>query len=110
MAESTRPAAAVDAPPARAEDFGPAARAILPKGIYDYFAGGAEDEAAVAGNRAAFARWRFQYPALAGGSEPDLGPGLFGRRLALPFQPAPAPTPKKCPTEGGPGPATSATA
>jgi len=49
----------MDAPPVRAEDFEVAARAILPKGVYDYFAGGAEDEAAVAGNRAAFARWRF---------------------------------------------------
>jgi len=54
MAETTRPAAAVDAPPVRAEDFEVAARAILPKAIYDYFAGGAEDEAAIAGNREAF--------------------------------------------------------
>jgi len=41
MAKSTTPATAVDAPPVRAEDFEVAARAILPKAIYDYFAGGA---------------------------------------------------------------------
>src|SRR2546430_8024895 len=100
MAESTRPAAAVDAPPVRAEDFEAAARAMLPKEIYDYFAGGAEDEAAVAGNRAAFARWRFRYRVLTGASEPDLGLELFGRHLAMPIHLAPAATQKMAHPEG----------
>src|SRR2546430_7728351 len=110
MAEPTTPAATVDAPPVRAEDFEGAARAILPKGIYDYFAGGAEDEAAVAGNRAAFARWRFRYRGLTRASEPDLGLELFGRRLALPIQPAPAATQKMAHPAGEPAAARAATA
>ena len=110
MAEPTTPAAAVDAPPVRAEDFEGAARAILPKGIYDYFAGGAEDEAAVAGNRAAFARWRFRYRVLTGASEPDLGLELFGRRLAMPIQLAPAATQKMAHPEGELAAARAATA
>ena len=110
MAEPTTPAATVDAPPVRAEDFEGAARAILPKGIYDYFAGGAEDEAAVAGNRAAFARWRFRYRVLTGASEPDLGLELFGRRLAMPIQLAPAATQKMAHPEGELAAARAATA
>src|SRR5437763_13627144 len=110
MAEPTTPAAAVDAPPVRAEDFEGAARAILPKGIYDYFAGGAEDEAAIAGNRAAFARWRFRYRVLTGASEPDLGLELFGRRLAMPVQLAAAATQKMAHPQGELGAATAAAA
>ena len=110
MAETTRPAAAVDAPPVRAEDFEVAARAILPKAIYDYFAGGAEDEAAIAGNREAFARWRFRYHVLTGASEPDLGLELFGRRLAMPVHLAAAATQKMAHRQGELGAATAATA
>ena len=110
MAKSTTPATAVDAPPVRAEDFEVAARAILPKAIYDYFAGGAEDEAAIAGNRAAFARWRFRYRVLTGASEPDLGLELFGRRLAMPVQLAAAATQKMAHPQGELGAATAAAA
>src|SRR5256886_13646084 len=110
MAEPTTPAATVDAPPVRAEDFEGGARAILPKGIYDYFAGGAEDEAAVAGNRAAFAHWRFRYWLLTGASEPYLGLELFGRRLAMPIQLAPAATQKMAHPEGELAAARAATA
>src|SRR2546422_1780911 len=109
MAEPTTPAAAVDAPPVRAEDFEGAARGILPKRIYDYFAGGAEDEAAVAGNRAAFARWRFQYRVVTGASEPGLGLEMFGRRLAMPLQLAPAASRKMGHPPGGPAAAKAPT-
>src|SRR5206468_7851105 len=110
MAESTAPAAAIDAPPVRAEDFEVAARAILPKGIYDYFAGGAEDEAALAGNRAAFARWRFRYRVLTGASDPDLGLELLGQRFAMPVHLAPAATQKMAHPEGELAAARAATA
>ena len=110
MAKATTPATAADAPPVRAEDFEVAARAILPNAIYDYFAGGAEDEAAIAGNRAAFARRRFRYRVLTGASEPDLGLELFGRRLAMPVHLAAAATQKMAHPEGELGAATAATA
>ena len=110
MAESTTPAAAIDAPPVRAEDFEVAARAILPKGIYDYFAGGAEDEAALAGNRAAFARWRFRYRVLTGASDPDLALELLGQRFAMPVHLAPAATQKMAHPDGELGAAKAATA
>src|SRR3981189_3579701 len=47
------------------EDFVPAARAVLPQAIYDYIAGGSEDEATLRGNREAFARYRFRFKILA---------------------------------------------
>ncbi len=100
----------MDAPPVRAEDFEGAARAILPRGIYDYFAGGAEDEAAIAGNRAAFVRWRFLYHVLNGVSDPDLGLELFGRRLAMPLHLAATATQKMAHPEGELGAAKAATA
>jgi 4-hydroxymandelate oxidase len=100
MAELTTAPPAVDAPAVRVEDFEPAARAILPKGIYDYFAGGAEDEAAVSGNRAAFQDWRFRYRVLTGASDPDLRSELFGRQVAMPLQLAAAATQKMAHPEG----------
>src|SRR2546423_14028818 len=67
MAETTRPAAAVDAPPVPAEDFAVAGRAILPKAIFDYFACGGEGEAAPARNREGIGPWRVLYHPRTGG-------------------------------------------
>jgi 4-hydroxymandelate oxidase len=78
------------ASPIRLEDFEPAARAVLPQGIYDYIAGGAEDEAAIGGNREAFARYRFRFHVLAGAENPDLNLTLLGQEFRLPVHLAPA--------------------
>jgi isopentenyl diphosphate isomerase/L-lactate dehydrogenase-like FMN-dependent dehydrogenase len=77
-------------PAVRLEDFEPAARAVLPRAIFDYIAGGAEDEAAVGANREAFSRYRFRFKVLAGAAEPDLGNELFGQHFAMPVHLAPA--------------------
>src|ERR1700687_2509854 len=74
-----RPAA-----PLKLDDFEPAARAILPHGIYDYIAGGSEDEATLAGNREAFARYRFRFKILASTDHTDLNNELLGQRFQMP--------------------------
>src|SRR5207302_10121742 len=76
-------------PPVRLDDFEPAARAVLPQGIYDYIAGGSEDEAALLGNREAFARYRFRFKILASADRPDLGSELLGQRFRMPVHLAP---------------------
>ena len=96
MATTTQPATA----PVRLEDFEPAARAILPKAIFDYIAGGAEDEAAIAGNRAAFSRYRFRFRVLAGVGEPDLLSELLGARFQLPVHLAPTAIQRMCHPDG----------
>jgi isopentenyl diphosphate isomerase/L-lactate dehydrogenase-like FMN-dependent dehydrogenase len=100
MAESPVASPATEFVPVRVEDFEPAARASLPKAIYDYFAGGAEDEAAVAGNRAAFSRWRFRYRVLTGASDPDLSCEVLGRTQTMPVQLAPAATQRMAHPDG----------
>ena len=100
MAESQAVKPASELIAVRVDDFEPAARAILPQAIYDYFAGGAEDEAAVAGNRAAFNRWRFRYRVLTGASDPDPSCELLGRKLSMPVQLAPAATQRMAHPDG----------
>jgi 4-hydroxymandelate oxidase len=80
----TRPAV-----PLKLDDFEPAARAVLPQGIYDYIAGGSEDEAALRGNREAFARYRFRFKVLASTDHTDLSSELFGQRFRMPVHLAP---------------------
>src|SRR4030081_2778901 len=82
--KKTRPAA-----PLKLDDFEPAARAVLPPGIYDYIAGGSEDEAALRCNREAFARYRFRFKILASTDHTDLSNELFGQRFTMPVHLAP---------------------
>lgn len=84
MDRKTRPAA-----PLKLDDFEPAARAVLSQGIYDYIAGGSEDEAALRGNREAFARYRFRFKVLASTDQTDLSSELFGQRFRMPVHLAP---------------------
>jgi isopentenyl diphosphate isomerase/L-lactate dehydrogenase-like FMN-dependent dehydrogenase len=100
MADSPVVSPAADLVAVRVDDFEPAARAILPQAIYDYFAGGAEDEAALAGNRAAFGRWRFRYRVLTGAADPDLSLELLGRQQAMPVQLSPAATQRMAHPDG----------
>jgi 4-hydroxymandelate oxidase len=73
----------------RLDDFEPAARAVLPQGIYDYIAGGSEDEAALRGNREAFARYRFRFKVLASADRPDPSNEVLGQRFRMPVHLAP---------------------
>jgi 4-hydroxymandelate oxidase len=66
-----------------------AARDRLPAAVYDYYAGGAEDEVTVRGNRSAFERWAFRPRVLVDVSAVDASVELFGQRLRLPVLLAP---------------------
>src|SRR5256714_3572539 len=88
MADSAGPATELAAP-LKLDDFEPEARAVLPKGIYDYIAGGSEDEAALRSNREAFARYRFRFKILASADHPDLSSEVFGQRFQMPVHLAP---------------------
>jgi L-lactate dehydrogenase (cytochrome) len=71
------------------EDLRQAARHKLPRAVFDYVEGGADDEHTVAANRDGFHRWAFQPRSLRDVSGPDLSVELFGRRLAAPLGLAP---------------------
>ncbi len=66
-----------------------AARARLPRGVFDFYDGGAEDELTLAGNREAFRRVRLLPRVLRDVSRPDPSTRLFGRPLAAPMAIAP---------------------
>ena len=89
MADSAVAPRTGSAPPVKLDDFEPVAQTILPQAIFDYIAGGAEDEASLRGNREAFARYRFRFKVLASTPEPDLGCQLFGQRFRMPVHLAP---------------------
>jgi L-lactate dehydrogenase (cytochrome) len=65
------------------------ARRRLPGGVFDYIDGGAEDERALAGNEAAFARVAFRPRVLRGIDETDITASVLGRPLAYPLVLAP---------------------
>lgn len=92
------PAIAPPAPPAppvppaawiSLADAEAAARALLPRMIYDYIAGGAEDEATVRANRAAFARYALRPRVLTDVSRLSAATEVLGSRLATPVIVAP---------------------
>lgn len=61
----------------------------LPKVIFEYLDGGAEDEVTLARSRSIFERYSF-VPRLASGfARPDLSVDLFGERLSVPFMVGP---------------------
>ncbi|MHB8508913.1 MAG: alpha-hydroxy acid oxidase [Candidatus Dormibacteria bacterium] len=76
-------------PAVNLEEMEARARAILPAAIYDYFAGGAESEATVAGNLAAFTRHQLVPRALAGAGAPELEVEVIGTRVSMPVLLAP---------------------
>ena len=89
MAETAQHRTTGKTVPLKLEDFEPAARAVLPQGIYDYIAGGAEDEATLRGNREAYARYRFRFKVLTSADRPDLSHEVFGQRFTMPVHLAP---------------------
>lgn len=78
-----------DALPLRLEDWEAAAEKVLPKPVFDYFAGGAEDEVTLRANRAGWQRIALRPRVLVDVSHVDTGVTLFGTRLAHPILVAP---------------------
>ena len=66
-------------------DLGTLARRRLPKVIFDFLDGGAEDEVTLRGNREGFDRYRFRPRLLTGNAKRDLSINLFGDKFSAPF-------------------------
>src|SRR5436190_21575928 len=61
----------------------------IPRPIFDFFDGGAEDEVTLRDNRAAFERVRLLPKVLVNVAKVDMGAELFGQRATLPLAIAP---------------------
>lgn len=70
-------------------DLARLARHRLPRSVFDFYAGGAEDERTLAANRAAFERLRFAPHVLVDVAEVSTAGELFGAPTALPMVIAP---------------------
>ena len=66
-------------------DFAAAARRRLPRVVWDYLDGGAEDETTLRDNRAGFERLKIMPSVLTGNAKRDQSVELFGTRFASPF-------------------------
>jgi len=66
-------------------DLGVLAKRRLPKVIFDFMDGGAEDEVTLRGNREGFERYRFRPRLLTGNAKRDLSIDLFGEKFTAPF-------------------------
>jgi 4-hydroxymandelate oxidase len=77
------------ADPVNLEEFEAAARDCLDPSVYDYYAGGAEDEVTVRTNREAFQNLRLRYRVLVDVSRVNLETRLLGMPLAIPVILAP---------------------
>ena len=71
------------------EDLRRMAKSRLPRSVFDFFDGGAEDETTLRGNRAAFERVRLLPKVLVDVSRVDTGIEIFGARSNLPMAIAP---------------------
>ena len=71
------------------EDLRTLARRRLPRAIFDFFDGGAEDEVTLRENRAAFERVRLLPKVLVNVAKVDLSAEIFGNRSTLPLAIAP---------------------
>ena len=89
MAPKTAGTEGTDALPSTLEALEARAEAALPREVYDYYAGGADDEVTVAANLAAWRRYRFRPRVLVDVSRVDTSLDLLGRRLAHPVVLAP---------------------
>lgn len=70
-------------------DYARAARAKLPKDVFDYYEGGALDEITLGENTAAWAKLKLYYRVLAGVGPRDMSTTVIGQRIAMPIIVAP---------------------
>ena len=71
------------------EDYRQLAKANLPRIIFDYLDGGAEDEKGLQHNRTVFDQWRFKPQRLVDVSQRDISCQLFNKIWDAPFAIAP---------------------
>jgi 4-hydroxymandelate oxidase len=82
-------AAAREPDPLSLRSFEPLARQRLEPAVYDFFAGGADDEVTLRDNETAFARLTLRPRVLHGPAVPDLSTTLLGSELTMPVYVAP---------------------
>jgi L-lactate dehydrogenase (cytochrome) len=70
-------------------DLRSSARRLIPRPVFDYVDGGADEEVSLAANVRAFRRWRFQPRALAAVTGVDTSAQVLDRKLPLPLVLAP---------------------
>jgi L-lactate dehydrogenase (cytochrome) len=70
-------------------DLRAAGRRRIPRPVFDYVDGGADEELSLRANTGAFRRWRFQPRTLVDVSEPDLSAAFLGSVAPLPLALAP---------------------
>ena len=73
-------------------EYRAAAQRVLPRGIFDYLVGGAEDEVTLAHNRAVFDHWGLM-PTWGPIAGPDTTTTVLGRATALPLTLSPTDVP-----------------
>ncbi len=71
-------------------EYEDAARRVLTRATYDYYAGGADDELTLRWNRAAYRRYMLRPRVLVDVSTVDTSVSLLGEQLAMPVLLAPA--------------------
>jgi 4-hydroxymandelate oxidase len=71
------------------EEYEPAARRVLRRDVYDYYAGGAGDEWTLRENREAWQRWVLRPRYLVGVEHRDLSTDVLGTRVSFPVLVAP---------------------
>lgn len=76
-------------PPVNLLDYRAAAREVLPRMVYDYYAGGSWDEVTLRRNRSAWDDLQLSYRVLRDVSERDLATTVLGHAIALPVLVAP---------------------
>jgi 4-hydroxymandelate oxidase len=92
------------------QDYYRAACAKLPKGVLDYYEGGALDEITLRENSAGWERLKLYYHVLAGVGRRDLGTTVLGQPISLPIGVAPTAFQKLACAEGEIATANAATA
>jgi L-lactate dehydrogenase (cytochrome) len=70
-------------------DLRASARQLIPRPVFDYVDGGADEEVSLAANVRAFRRWRFQPRAMAAVTGVDTSAQVLDRKLPLPLVLAP---------------------
>ena len=95
-----RPPETPAAPLVNLADYEAAARRVLPRMAYDYYASGSDDELTLADNRAAFGRLRLVHRVLRDLSGRTLATTVLGRNVALPIVVAPTAFQKMAHPEG----------
>jgi L-lactate dehydrogenase (cytochrome) len=72
------------------DDLRHAARRVVPRPVFDYVDGGADEEVSLASNHTSFCRWRFVPRALAGTGSVSTSAQILGEDMRMPLALAPA--------------------